>query len=134
MLLALLDAAHVHHLRAKDWLLSQPDPAWSSCPLTQNGFIRIISQPAYPGHLTVTRATELLAQAAATEHHHFWYDDVSFLDESVFNRSRIHGPKQITDAYLLALAVKNDGRFVALDRSIPIAGVRKAKEERLVVL
>ena len=134
MLLALLDAGHMHHERAKTWLLSQPNVAWASCPLTQNGFIRIISQHAYPGRVSVGEATDLLADAAASGHHQFWPDDLSFLDKSAFNHSLIHGPKQVTDAYLLALAVTHGGRLVALDRSIQVACVRNAQAENLVLL
>jgi len=134
ILLALLDAAHVHHERVKSWLLTPDIPAWTSCPLTQNGFVRIISQPAYPGHVSVERATSLLARAAASAHHHFWADDLSFLDQSIFDHSKIHGPKQITDAYLLALAVHHGGRLVALDRAIAVNCVRNAKPENLLLL
>ena len=134
MLLALLDGAHVHHERARDWLLAQAGTGWASCPLTQNGFIRIISQPAYPGPVSVHQATSLLAEAASSVHHHFWPDNLSLLDRSVFDHSQIHGSKQITDAYLLALAVKHGGRLVALDRSIPITCVRGAKPDNLVLL
>ena len=134
MLLALLDAAHVHHSRARSWLLSQSNPAWASCPLTQNGFIRIVSQPAYPGHISVVQATDLLAKATSTSHHQFWPDGLSLLDRAIFHHGQIHGPKQITDAYLLALAVNHGGRLVALDRSIPVTCVRHAKKENLLLL
>ena len=134
MLLALLDSAHVHHQRAKSWLLSQTDPAWASCPLTQNGFIRIISQPSYPSAIGVEQATQLLSTSTNSIYHTFWADSLSFLDKSLFDHSHIHGPKQITDAYLLALAVNYGGRLVALDRSIPLSCVRGATPKHLVVL
>ena len=134
ILLALLDAAHVHHQRVKAWLLAQENLSWASCPFTENGFIRIISQPAYPGHVSVEQATNLLARAAASSEHHFWADDLSLLDQSIFDHSKIHGPKQITDAYLLALAVHHGGRLVALDRAIAVNCVRNAKPENLLLL
>ena len=134
VLLALFDSAHVHHGRAKDWLLSQPNMAWASCPLTQNGFVRIISQPAYPGCISVQRATELLEGATSSAHHTFWPDDISILDRDKFDHSRIHGSKQLTDAYLLALAIKNDARLVAIDRAIPLSCVRGAKSSHLELL
>ena len=134
MLLALLDAAHVHHERAKNWLMSQADPSWASCPLTQNGFVRILSQPSYPGHLSVHSAAKLLAEATVSVHHEFWPDDLSLLDEAAFETTRIHGPGQLTDAYLLGLAAYRGGRLVALDRSIAISGVPRAKSSNLVIL
>ena len=134
ILLALLDTAHVHHQRVKAWLLSQENPSWASCPLTQNGFTRIISQPAYPGHISIERATSLLARASASANHRFWADDLSLLDPSIFDHSKLHGPKQITDAYLLALAVHHGGRLVALDRAIAVNCVRNAKPQHLLLL
>ncbi|MFZ4508473.1 MAG: TA system VapC family ribonuclease toxin [Fimbriimonas sp.] len=134
VLLALLDADHLHHNRAKEWMLSQSNPAWASCPLTQNSFVRIISQPAYPASVSVQNATDLLLEATRSAHHTFWPDDLSILDDAVFDHSRIHGPKQITDAYLLALAVKNDGRLVAFDRSIALSSVRRAQPINIEIL
>ena len=134
VLLALLDSAHVHHGRAKGWLLSQPKLAWASCPLTQNGFVRIISQPAYPGCISVQRATELLEGATSSAYHTFWPNDLSLLDTGVFDHSRIHGSKQITDAYLLGLAVKNQARLVALERTTALSCVKGAKAANLEIL
>jgi toxin-antitoxin system PIN domain toxin len=134
VLLALLDASHVHHDRAKEWLLSQDDARWASCPLTQNGFVRIISQSAYPGRISIERATQLLRSASESDQHVFWDDDISLLDASIFNYEKLHGSKQITDAYLLALATKNRGKLVALDRSISLSCVQGAKDSNLLVL
>jgi toxin-antitoxin system PIN domain toxin len=134
MLLALLDAAHVHHTRAKAWLLSQANPGWASCPITQNGFARVISQPSYPSPVTVSRAVSLLQSATESGFHEFWSDDLSLLDDTVIDHSLVHGPKQITDVYLLALALKHEGRLVALDRAIPLAAARGAQVRHLVLL
>jgi hypothetical protein len=76
----------------------------------------------------------LLGAATQTDYHEFWPDDLSLLDGSLIDHSLVHGPKQITDVYLLALAVKNGGRLVALDRAIPIATVRGAMPQNLEVL
>ncbi|CAN1498472.1 COG1848 Predicted nucleic acid-binding protein, contains PIN domain [Fimbriimonadaceae bacterium] len=134
VLLALLDASHVHHDRAKEWLLSQDNARWASCPLTQNGFVRIISQAAYPGRVSIGRATQLLRSASESDQHVFWDDDISLLDGSIFDYEKLHGSKQITDAYLLALATKNCGKLVALDRSISLACVRGAENSNLLIL
>jgi len=134
MLIALLDAAHVHHARAKAWLIAQPDPVWASCPITQNGFIRIISQSAYPGSISTSQAFSVLGNATRSPHHRFWADDVSLLDSSLIDPTLVHGPKQVTDTYLLALAVKNNGRLVALDRAIPLQSVRGAEPRHLILL
>ena len=134
VLLALLDADHVDHLRARRWLQEEIHRGWASCALTQNGFVRIISQPRYPSPVPPAQAMDRLAQATRSEHHAFWSCEVSLLDERLVDRSRIHGPRQVTDVYLLALAVANAGRFVTFEHFVPITAVAVAQEEHLVVL
>lgn len=134
MLLALLDAGHVHHSHAKAWLMSQADPSWASCPITQNGFIRILSQSAYPGSVSTSKAFSILESAARSPYHRFWPDDVSLLESPMIDPNLMHGPKQVTDIYLLALAVKHDGRLVALDRAIPLSAVIGAEPRHLILL
>jgi len=134
VLLALLDADHVDHATARAWLSSEIESGWASCTLTENGFVRVMSQPRYPGAVSPLEAIGRLRRATSTEYHAFWPCDLSLLDESVFDRSRIHGPRQVTDAYLLALAMANDGRFVTFDQGVPVAAVRGARTEHLLVL
>lgn len=134
VLLALLDADHVDHGTARAWLSSEIDHGWSSCALTQNGFVRVISQPRYPSSVSPAEAIRLLRRATDTEHHAFWPCELSVLDERTIDRSRIHGPRQVTDAYLLALAAARGGRFVTFDRGVPITAVHAAAAEHLVVL
>ncbi|GAA4816063.1 TA system VapC family ribonuclease toxin [Nocardioides caeni] len=134
VLLALFDADHADHRRAWDWLRSDIGAGWASCPLTQNGFVRIISQPRYPNAIPTGRAIALLSEAAATEHHEFWPDEVSVLDGDTIRRDRVHGPGQLTDLYLLATAVARGGRFITFDDGIPLSAVRRARPENLVVL
>src|SRR6476660_4118105 len=107
VLLALMDRDHVHHRAALQWWRSDRDHGWASCPLTQNGFVRISCQGNFPGRPTVAQAVEQLRRQIAESDHAFWPDDVSIVDEGSFDRSRLLGPNQITDVYLLALAVKN---------------------------
>jgi len=134
VLLAVLDSDHVDHNRASDWLEREVQGGWASCAITQNGFIRIISQPRYPSPITPMEAIELLGRACVEKYHEFWPCDISVLDPKVFDRKRLHGPRQITDAYLLALAARHDGRFVTFDDSVPLTAVRGATSERLTVL
>lgn len=134
VLIALLDRAHVHHFLARAWLEANIDGGWASCPTTQNGFVRIISQPAYPQSIPPALAIARLRGATATAHHVFWNDDLSVLDPEVIEPERVHGPRQLTDMYLLALAVRNGGRFVTFDTAIAVAAVPGARAEHLVVL
>jgi len=134
VLLALLDSDHVHHRRARSWLEAEIEQGWASCPLTENGFVRIVSQPRYPSPVSVAEAVQRLRAATQTAHHRFWPDDLSLLDGDLVDATRIHGPRQVTDVYLLALASRNGGRFVTFDRTIPRSAVPGAEAGALVVL
>ena len=134
VLLALLDSDHVDHRRAHDWLDDEIGEGWASCAITENGFVRVISQPRYPSPISPAEAIDLLSRACDSHHHEFWPCDVSLLDARVVDSSRMHGPRQVTDAYLLALATAHDGRFVTFDRSLALSSVHGASEDRLTVL
>ncbi|WP_218120636.1 TA system VapC family ribonuclease toxin [Geodermatophilus sp. DSM 45219] len=99
VLLALLDSDHVDHERAGEWLDAELDTGWASCPITENGFVRIISQPRYPSPVTPAQAVALLSAARETPHHAIWPCDVSLLDPQVVDRSRLHGSRQVADAF-----------------------------------
>lgn len=134
VLLALLDTDHVDHVRASTWLDDELPTGWASCAITENGFVRIISQPRYPSPVSPTTAMDLLTDARQGRHHAFWSCDISVLDRAVVDRTRVHGPRQVTDAYLLALATAHEGRFATFDRSVPLSSVPGAGPEHLVVL
>lgn len=134
VLIALLDRDHIDHGRARAWLEAEIETGWASCPITENGLVRILSQPNYPGPTTPAEAVRMLARATAQPHHRFWACDLSVLDEAVVDRTRLHGPRQVTDAYLLALATSRQGRFVTFDRSVPVSAVKGATEANLVVV
>ncbi len=134
VLLALLDSDHVDHRRARDWLGGEIDAGWASCAITQNGFVRVISQPRYPSPVPVAEAAARLERATGSGYHAFWPCDLTLLDPELVDRSRVHGPRQVTDVYLLALAVRHDGRFVTFDGHVPLAAVSGARPEHLVVL
>lgn len=134
VLLALLDGDHVDHSRAHDWLGDEIETGWASCAITENGFVRIISQPRYPSPISPAEAVDLLSRACDTGHHQFWSCDVSLLDARIVDSSRLHGPRQVTDAYLLALATAHDGRFATFDRSLSPSCVHGATEANLTVL
>jgi toxin-antitoxin system PIN domain toxin len=134
VLVALLDADHSLHPRATQWLENHARDGWASCPITENGCVRIMSHPGYPNALPVRAVMERLAEAGDSSFHEFWADDVSLLDAEVADSARIHGPRQITDVYLLALAVRHGGRFVTLDASVAQDAVVGAEKSHVVVL
>jgi toxin-antitoxin system PIN domain toxin len=117
-----------------EWLASNGRLGWASCPITQNGFVRVMSHPAYPNALPVVALAQRLREATADTSHEFFSDAVSLLDDATIDSARIHGPRQITDTYLLALAVMNGARFVTFDQGIALSAVRGARPDNLLVL
>jgi hypothetical protein len=134
VLIALLDADHVGHGVATSWFASNLERGWASCPITENGTVRIMASPGYPNPLTVAAIVQRLAMAKATPHHRFWADDVSLADGKVFDPSQLLGPKHITDRYLLALAVRQGGRLVTFDQGVRPTAVIGASATHLVQL
>ena len=134
VLIALLDADHSLHGPAMTWFEANARQGWASCPITQNGCLRIMSHPAYPNAPPVRTILDRLTAATATGLHEFWADDVSLLDDRLLDHSRILGSRQITDLYLLALAVTHGGRLVTFDTSIARQAVRGATALHLVQL
>ena len=134
ILISLLDVDHPGHAEARKWFENHHEQGWSTCPITQNGCIRIMAAVSYSNPLPVESVAERLANATKSTHHHFWADDISVLDDSVADLSLIQGSKQLTDLYLLALAVKNGGSFVTRDTAIPIHAVKGAEPHHLVTI
>jgi toxin-antitoxin system PIN domain toxin len=134
VLLGLIDVDHVEHARVRAWVDQNIEHGWASCAITQNGFVRVISQPRYTRPVAPAEAIRLLERAVTNTRHAFWLCEARLLDPAVIDRSRIHGPRQVTDAYLLALAKANGGRFVTLDASVPVSAVVGARSADLVVL
>ena len=134
VLIALLDADHSMHRRTTQWFGSDAGNGWASCPITQNGCLRIMSHPGYPNSVAVNEIMQRLREACLNTVHEFWPDEISMLDPTITDATRIHGPRQITDLYLLALAVRRGGRFVTFDESISIEAVRGATKEHLFSL
>lgn len=134
VLIALLDTDHVSHQTALVWFVAHAKAGWASCPITQNGCVRIMSNPSYPNPLPVQTLVKRLAEACNQPVHEFWADESSLLDANAFDATRIHGPRQITDVYLLGLAVRHDGVLVTFDGGIPLAAVRNATAKNLLVL
>ena len=134
VLIALLDPDHSLHQRARDWFSRNAATGWTSCPVTQNGCVRIMAAPGYPHPLPVRAVMERLREATQSPYHEFWADDVSLLEPRIADASRIHGPRQMTDLYLLALAVHRGGRFVTFDASVSVSAINGADKKHIVPL
>jgi uncharacterized protein len=127
LLLALIDPMHIHHESAHHWFAEKGREAWATCPITENGFIRIASHPNYPNRPgDVTAVLAVLRQLCEAPGHHFWAEDVSILQ--VFESDMIITHAQITDVYLLGLAIHKAGKLATLDQRIPANAVRGGRE------
>ncbi len=136
VLIALLDPDHVFHDRAHSWWKDQSKSGWASCPLTENGVVRIMSNPAYsravkfrPGDLI-----ERMDLFARQSNHEFWSDDLSLRDKSSFLRDHLHSSRALTDVYLLALAVRHQGFLATFDEAIFVSVVPGAGMANLSVI
>jgi toxin-antitoxin system PIN domain toxin len=119
VLIALIDPAHVQHESAHTWFERVGHEAWASCPLTENGVLRIVGHPKYPNSAgTPAAVAPLVIQLRAHPGHIFWPDDLSLLDARHTDPTRLLSSAQITDTYLLALAHRHGGKLATLDRRL----------------
>ncbi len=132
VLIALLDADHLHHARASAWLSANIAAGWASCAITQNGCVRIMSQPRYPNALPAARVAQRLREATDTAHHQFVPADLSLLDDEHFDTEQLLGHRQVTDAWLLGLAVRHGMRLVTFDSAITLRVVKMAGAGHLI--
>ena len=119
LLIALAWPQHVHHAQAHGWFHKVGHEAWATCPLTQVAFIRISSNPKIiPDAASPREALAILKKITALRGHHFWSDDVAPADTAVFASLSLVGHRQVTDAYLLALAQQHKGKLATLDNGV----------------
>jgi toxin-antitoxin system PIN domain toxin len=136
ILIALLDPDHAFHDRAHTWWGANLNQGWASCPLTENGVVRVMANPNYSKQVRFT-PNELIVSLrtfATQSDHEFWADAISLRDPAIFRGDHIHGSRQITDLYLLGLAAKHGGRLATFDESIPINAVSSAKAANLCIV
>ena len=119
VLIALAWPTHVHHVPARRWFADHHAEGWATTPVTEFGFVRVSSNPAAVGDaLTPAEALTVLEQIRARPGHNGWTDDLSPTDARYVDPLRLVGHRQVTDAHLLALTRRHDGRLATLDRSI----------------
>jgi len=132
---ALFDPDHVHNDLAHAWFADDGAAGWATCPLTENGFVRVVTHPAYhPDPPRPSVVLDRLRKFCDAGRHHFWADDVSLRDESLFVIENLAGHRQLTDVYLLGLARKMGGRLATFDRAISPSAVRGARASHLAII
>jgi toxin-antitoxin system PIN domain toxin len=125
VLIALLDADHVNHRIATEWFLAEGSASWSSCPITENGVIRILGGARYPnGPGSPAMVADIFRKYRAMPGHVFWPDDISIMDEALIVGDRLLHASHLTDIYLLALARSKQGLLATFDKRIVTSPVR----------
>jgi toxin-antitoxin system PIN domain toxin len=120
VLVALLSQDSDSHGAAQRWFLHNARKGWATCPITQAGFVRIMSNPASSRHvIRPAQAIEVLEDTLKFPVHEFWKDDLSMAQATADFREHLTGHQQTNDAYLLGLAIGHKGRIVTFDRGIP---------------
>lgn len=132
VLIALIDPAHVQHEPAHEWFARVGSQSFATCPITENGLLRIVGHPKYPNSPGAPAVVaSLLAAVRALPGHTFWADKISVADHQFVDTSRLSNHAQVTDSYLLALAQAHNGRLASMDRRLRVDAVadgRKALE------
>jgi uncharacterized protein len=119
VLIALLWPAHEAHARAQRWFAQNAGEGWASCAMTQAGFVRIVSNPAFSRRpISPQDALEVLRGSLRHPAHHFWMEDVGVTEALAQFGPRLLGHQQVTDAYLLGLAIHKKGKLATLDASV----------------
>jgi toxin-antitoxin system PIN domain toxin len=119
VLVALIDQDHPFHAAAHSWFAANQNAGWATCPITENGVLRILSGPQYAG--IPQRLSEVIASVLSLRQvagHVFWPDDISLVDAAMIQTAELRSARQITDAYLLALAVHHGGQLATFDRRL----------------
>jgi toxin-antitoxin system PIN domain toxin len=124
VLIALIDPTHVQHDRAHEWFAAHGKRAWATCPLTQNGVLRIVGHARYPNSPgTPAAIAEQMAIFLSLDGHEFWPDDVSLFDTGRVDGTRLLDSGLVTDSYLLALARAHGGQLATFDRHLVVDAV-----------
>ena len=119
VLVALAWPNHIHHHAAHDWYRAHAPLGWATCPLTQSGFVRVSSnRQVIPEAATPHESLLLLRRIVAQPHHRFWIDDTSLASSRFLAPERLQAHHQVTDAHLLALALRHKGRLVTFDSAV----------------
>ena len=134
LLIALLWPSHERHELALKWFTRHRAKGWATCPITQAGFVRIVSNPAFSRDAVQPReAIQVLSANTVAKDHAFWPDELPIAEAVAFTGVRLMGHQQVTDAYLLGLAIRQGGVLATLDQRItaltePKSAERKALE------
>jgi len=119
VLIALMWPAHESHAQVAEWFSAHAHQGWATCPFTQAAFVRLASNPAFSRDaVTPPEAIALLNANLKHRYHRFWSDEISFVEAVELFQGRVVGHRQVSDAYLLGLAIHKKGKLATLDRAV----------------
>jgi toxin-antitoxin system PIN domain toxin len=128
VLIALIDPGHVAHDDAHAWFSGTGHTSWATCPITENGVVRILGNPQYPNSPgSPVAVAGIVQQLRALPGHIFWAEDFSLVGSEVVDPSRILTSAQVTDTYLLAMAKVRGGVLATFDRRLSADAVKGGK-------
>lgn len=134
VLIALIDPAHVSHDAAHHWFEAVGKTSWATCPITENGVIRIVGHTSYPNAPGSTAdVAAIVGTMRNLPGHVFWPDSLSLIDSAHVDVSQVLTSAQVTDSYLLALAGANGGKLATFDRRVSVKAVKGGKETLHIV-
>lgn len=127
--------SHHFHQIVHAWLAARPKLMWATCAFTQAAFLRLSSNPqAFRDAVNPSEALRALSVITRHRHHRYWAECPEIPQLALWSSLTITGYRQITDAYLLALAHHHEGKLVTLDRGIPELLATPAERKRWVEL
>jgi toxin-antitoxin system PIN domain toxin len=134
VLIALIDPAHLQHDQAHEWFGRVGRKSFATCPITENGLLRIVGHPRYPNSPgPPSMVASALAAMRALPGHAFWPDSLSLVESSFVDAALLSSHARVTDSYLLALARANKGRLATLDQKLATDGVERGASALVLI-
>jgi len=132
VLIALLDEDHIHHQIVARWFDASAHDEFGVCAFTETGFLRVTTNPKAGLH-SIAEALDALKSLQSHAGYRFWPKAESWVALVEPFHERVHGHQQITDAYLLGLAVKEGGVLVTMDKAVRYLAGEKHRKSVLVL-
>jgi uncharacterized protein len=134
VLIALIDPSHVQHDKAHDWFERSGSKAWATCPLTENGVLRIVGHSRYPNSPgTPAAVAELMTIFLDHPGYEFWPDRLTLFDKRSVLAARLLDSAQVTDTYLLALAASHGGKLATFDKHLVTDAVTNGSQHLYII-
>jgi uncharacterized protein len=128
VLIALVDPAHVQHEHVHEWFGRVGHKAFATCPITENGLLRIVGHPKYPNSPGPPSAVaSSLCAIRSLDGHQFWPDSISLVEGDMVDPALLSSHGRVTDSYLVALARSNKGKLATLDQKLATGVVAEGK-------